>query len=184
MKVSLQMKARTEHIGLILVFGILFFAGCASNEPAVTTTTEPEIVTTTEPVTTTTTTSTTTTTTTTTTTSTTTTIPAVTHYVNITEKVFMPVDLKINKGDTVVWTNNDRSPHTITSEFGGELASEPIERGDNFTHTFNATGNFAYHCKFNGAKMNARIVVVETVVPSKTTTTAATSTTKRRPEAY
>ena len=171
-----------KAIGILFIVFIVFFAGCASNEPAVTTTTEPEIVTTTEPTTTTTTTSTSTTTTTTTTTSTTTTIPPVTHYVNMTDNIFTPVDLKINLGDTVVWTNNDRSPHTITSEFGDELASEPIAQAHNFTHTFNIEGNYAYHCKYYGAKMNARIVVIDKTI--KTTTTKATSTTKNRPVAY
>jgi plastocyanin len=178
------MKARTEYIGILLIFGILFLAGCASNQPTETTTTEPEIVTTTEPTTTTTTTTSTTTTTTTTTSTTTTTIPAKTYLVNITEKVFSPVDLKINVGDTVVWNNTDRSPHSVTSEFGGELASEPIARGENYTHTFNTAGNYAYHCKFNGAKMNARIVVIEPVKKTTSTTKSTTSTTKRRPEAY
>jgi plastocyanin len=174
-----------KAIGIVFIVFIVFFAGCASNQPTETTTTEPEVVTTTEPLETTTTTSTTTTTTTTTTsTTTTTTIPSVTHYVNITDDVFNPVDLKINKGDTVIWTNNDRSPHTITSEFGDELASSPINKGNSFSHTFNTTGNYAYHDKFNGAKMNARIVVVDPTVQTKTTTFVPTSTTKRRPVAY
>ena len=180
------MKARNEYVGLMLVIGILFLAGCASNQPTETTTTEP-VVTTTEPSTTTTTstTSTTTTSTTTTSTSTTTTIPATTYIVNITDTVFEPVDLKIHKGDTVVWVNKDRSPHTVTSEYGTELASDPIPEARNFSHTFDTVGNYAYHCKYYATKMNARIVVIEPATSkTKTTTNSGTTTTKMRPVSY
>ncbi len=71
---------------------------------------------------------------------------------------FSPVTLTINKGDTVVWTNVDAAPHTVTSDSGSELTSDTLNKGDTYTHTFNTAGTFAYHCAFHSG-MKATVVV-------------------------
>jgi plastocyanin len=59
---------------------------------------------------------------------------------------FSPVTVFVNVGGKVTWTNGTDAPHTVTSDSGGELASATIGPGTAFSHTFTATGTFAYHC--------------------------------------
>ena len=61
----------------------------------------------------------------------------------------IPSEIKIKKGTTVIWTNNDSSIHTITSgEMGtneGKLFdSDYLGQGEMFYHTFNASGIYNY----------------------------------------
>ncbi len=69
--------------------------------------------------------------------------------VSISGFAFHPSMVNINKGDTVVWTNMDTAPHTVTSDSGGELSSSTLSQGDTYSHTFNSTGAFAYHCSIH-----------------------------------
>ncbi len=59
---------------------------------------------------------------------------------------FISSTLEINVGDTVTWTNEDGTSHTVTSDSGDELDSPFISRNEKFSHTFTTTGTFAYHC--------------------------------------
>jgi len=62
---------------------------------------------------------------------------------------FSPEKITITAGDTVVWTNMDSAPHTVTSEPGSsvkELDSERLARGDSYSHTFETAGTYSYHC--------------------------------------
>jgi amicyanin len=54
-----------------------------------------------------------------------------------------PAELRIKKGDTVVWTNTDSMGHTVT---GAGFDSGIIAQGKTYTHTFTTTGTFDYHC--------------------------------------
>ena len=60
-----------------------------------------------------------------------------------------PSDLQINVGDTVVWTNNGQTAHTVTSDSEYELGSSPLNFGNSYSHTFTSAGTFAYHCEFH-----------------------------------
>lgn len=66
--------------------------------------------------------------------------------VNIKNLAFSPSSLTINKGLTVVWTNNDNVAHTVTSDSGNELNSPVINPGQTYSHTFNTLGTYNYHC--------------------------------------
>jgi plastocyanin len=59
---------------------------------------------------------------------------------------FSPMTTFVNVGGKVTWTNGSDATHTVTSDSGGELASATIGPGTTFSHTFNATGTFTYHC--------------------------------------
>jgi plastocyanin len=85
--------------------------------------------------------------------------PAKTYEVTIQGFAFSPFDLKINKGDTVIWTNKDSAPHTVTSDSGNELASDSLSNGQTYSHTFNQAGTFNYHCGVH-LSMKARVEVV------------------------
>lgn len=59
---------------------------------------------------------------------------------------FNPSTLEINKGDTVIWTQLDSAPHTVTSDTGTTLQSDALMVGQTYSHTFTESGNFPYHC--------------------------------------
>ena len=69
--------------------------------------------------------------------------------VNIQGSEFQSID-PITVGDQVRWTNNDNSPHTVTSDTGGLFNGQlPGGQQSTFTHTFQSAGVFNYHCTFH-----------------------------------
>lgn len=64
---------------------------------------------------------------------------------------YIPLNLEVPKGSTVVWINDDAVPHTIQSqdEAGiviGLFNSALLETGDRFAHTFDEEGVYNYFC--------------------------------------
>ena len=89
---------------------------------------------------------------------------ASTSNVNISGFAFVPQNLLIQVGDTVIWTNNDGTPHTVTStDLTGELDSGTISNGDTYTHVFNTVGTFSYRCELHPSMTGS--VSVETIIP-------------------
>ena len=86
----------------------------------------------------------------------TTTVPA-THTIAIQNFAFDAQLVNINKGDSVVWTNNDSAPHTVTGNNGG-LDSPTINKNGIYRFTFNTSGTFSYYCAFHPS-MKGIIVV-------------------------
>jgi plastocyanin len=76
-----------------------------------------------------------------------------THIIDIKDLKVAPAELKIKKGDTVVWVNNDIVSHQIYSgyynidEFTG-IDSGYLNKGDTYSKVFNEQGTFLYRCKF------------------------------------
>jgi plastocyanin len=62
---------------------------------------------------------------------------------------YSPDAIEIKTGETVVWINNDLTPHTVTSQSGGELNSGSIEPGTSWSHKFAQAGTFPYYCTFH-----------------------------------
>jgi plastocyanin len=58
---------------------------------------------------------------------------------------FKNPDLTIAPGTTVVWTNRDEAPHTVTSR-DRTLNSPALDTGDRFTFTFDRVGDYPYYC--------------------------------------
>ncbi len=54
-------------------------------------------------------------------------------------------DITVTPGTTIVWTNKDETPHTVTSP-DRSFASKGMDTGDTFRHTFDQEGDFAYLC--------------------------------------
>ncbi len=71
---------------------------------------------------------------------------------------FSPKTLTIKPGTTVVWTQKDQAPHTVTSNTGAWVASPDLMPGQTFSHTFTKTGTFAYHCAVHPG-MTATVIV-------------------------
>jgi len=71
---------------------------------------------------------------------------------------YSPSTLSISAGDTVTWRNDDSVNHTVTSDSGSELNSPLLSQGQTYTHIFNNSGNFPYHCTVHPA-MTASVAV-------------------------
>lgn len=69
---------------------------------------------------------------------------------------FLPSELKIKKGDTVVWTNFDSSPawpasafHPTHQVYPGFDALKGINAGESYSFTFDKVGSWKYHNHLN-----------------------------------
>ena len=71
---------------------------------------------------------------------------------------FKPSTMTVDAGSTVTWENQDSAPHTVTSDSGGELASETLSKGQTYSHTFNSPGTYGYHCGIHRS-MKGTVVV-------------------------
>ncbi len=80
-----------------------------------------------------------------------------THSVLIQSFAFSEKSLTIKKGETVVWSNKDSAPHTVTGAAGGP-ASATLNSGGAYSFTFNTAGTFEYHCAFHPS-MKGTIIV-------------------------
>lgn len=73
-----------------------------------------------------------------------------THNVSIIDNEFIPKYLAIAPGDTVRWTHNGGSDHTVTANDlafdSGEIGPEAV-----FTYTFDTLGRFGYYCQLHGS---------------------------------
>ncbi len=80
---------------------------------------------------------------------------------------FNPMEITIQAGESVTWTNQDIVPHTATSgnpgdaDLGSIFRSEWLSQGGTFTHTFNDAGEFVYFCEVHPGMMRDAKVIVE-----------------------
>eukprot|EP01116_Phalansterium_solitarium_P018201 TRINITY_DN4739_c0_g2_i1.p1 TRINITY_DN4739_c0_g2~~TRINITY_DN4739_c0_g2_i1.p1 ORF type:complete len:886 (+),score=206.48 TRINITY_DN4739_c0_g2_i1:122-2779(+) len=91
--------------------------------------------------------------------------------VSIESKQFVPPLANVSRGTTVRWTNNDHTPHTVTSGLRpatATSAADPsaglfdrslLQFGDVFSYTFETAGVFNYFCALH-TNMNAQVNVV------------------------
>ena len=75
--------------------------------------------------------------------------------VSIEKNSFRPEDITITPGQSVTWTNNDSTTHTVT---GPGLDSGEIAPGATFTQTFDAAATIQYSCSINPI-MTGRVLV-------------------------
>jgi plastocyanin len=83
---------------------------------------------------------------------------AKTYSISIMNFAFNPNTLTINKGDTVIWTNNDTVPHQVKGDTLNALSAPVMTNGQTYTFTFNEVETFAYHCVIH-PMMTANIIV-------------------------
>ena len=81
------------------------------------------------------------------------------HKVSIEALKYSPKEIKIKKGDTVVWTNADDRDHTVTAD-DESFQSKNLRNGGKFSYTFKKAGKFKYHCDYH-PRMKATVVVEE-----------------------
>jgi plastocyanin len=75
--------------------------------------------------------------------------------VEIRNFAFDPHEVRLAKGGTVTWTNNDSVTHTVS--FGG-VQSPGFGNGGTYSRTFNDTGTFDYICGIHPS-MTGKVVV-------------------------
>ena len=73
---------------------------------------------------------------------------------------YEPVDVKIKVGDTITWTNQDDTAHTVTSAESApaKIDSGLFGKGESFSYTFKDAGRYDYYCMPH-PYMKASIVV-------------------------
>ena len=88
----------------------------------------------------------------------------------LTDTAVSPNPIQAKVGQTVVWTNDDSALHTVTSgKIGAADAGKVFDsglagptaltaKGKTFEHTFDAAGEFDYHCTLHPA-MTGKVIV-------------------------
>jgi plastocyanin len=61
---------------------------------------------------------------------------------------FAPAELTVAPGTTVVWTNHDDIPHTVTSS-NGAFKSHALDTDDSFSFIFEKAGSYRYFCSLH-----------------------------------
>jgi amicyanin len=82
--------------------------------------------------------------------------------VAIADMAFSPAKITVKKGTMVTWTNKDSMNHTVTMDAGttGGPNSGNLANNQSYSFTFNAVGNFPYHCAVHPS-MKATVEVTE-----------------------
>jgi plastocyanin len=100
---------------------------------------------------------------------------------------FAQVDLTVEVGTTIRWTNRDGATHTTTAgEPGNETGtwdSGRLNRDESFSFTFNEAGTFQYFCKIHPATMRAAATATPTPPAPPTAIPTATPTATAEPTA-
>ena len=68
--------------------------------------------------------------------------------VSIHDMAFDPASLDLNVGDSVEWTNNDVSDHTVVAR-DNSFTSGNLGGGATFRYTFKKAGKFPYGCSLH-----------------------------------
>ncbi|HEX5058577.1 MAG TPA: cupredoxin family copper-binding protein [Kofleriaceae bacterium] len=83
-----------------------------------------------------------------------------TYQVAIKGMQFVPAELSVEIGDTVVWTNEDILPHTVTSGIPAPATfdSREIASKKQWSLTVSAAGEYTYNCTYH-PPMTAKLIV-------------------------
>ncbi len=83
--------------------------------------------------------------------------------VRIANRAFSPASIGVAAGTTVIWSNGDKDPHTVTDR-NGSFDSGSFGPGASFQRTFTTVGTFSYFCDIHPSMVG----VVSVSVPSAT----------------
>ncbi len=84
-------------------------------------------------------------------------VSAAEYAVDISGFAFDPVTLTIMEGDTVTWTNLDQVAHTVTAD-DMSWDSGNLAHGESWSHTFDISGTWDYHCSIHPTMTGTVIV--------------------------
>lgn len=74
--------------------------------------------------------------------------PVVTHTVEIRKFKFVPAQLTVRVGDSIVWINRDIAPHTATAT-DGSWDTGTIRKDESITTTVSSAITGSYYCRFH-----------------------------------
>jgi len=88
--------------------------------------------------------------------------------VSIADFAFSPQTLTVKAGTTVIWTNHDGAPHTVTATDGpstgakttGTFESGNLGQSETFSFTFDKAGTYYYDCTIHAAEASMHGTVV------------------------
>ena len=86
--------------------------------------------------------------------------PALAAGVSVVDFSYSPKTVTIQAGESVSWSNNGQSPHTVTAD-GGSFDSGNLNPGQGYSHTFSTAGTYAYHCQYHQAQGMVGTVIVQ-----------------------
>lgn len=86
--------------------------------------------------------------------------PVTGNTVTIQNFAFQPMNLRVNVGTTVKWTNRDTAPHTVTFRDSSLRSGGILRLGDTYSYTFTTAGTFAYYCDLH-PYMTAQVTVAQ-----------------------
>lgn len=72
---------------------------------------------------------------------------------------FVPSEIKVKKGQTVIWTNEDGVEHTVTAQSGASFNSGTLEPGVTYKWKAKTPGTARYYCTIHGQQMSGAITV-------------------------
>lgn len=81
----------------------------------------------------------------------------VVHTVLIEGTSFTPQTLTVRRGDTIVWTNKDPFPHTVTAR-NGQFNSRLLGEDHSWRYTARKRGEFPYFCTLHQTMTGVLIV--------------------------
>jgi len=64
---------------------------------------------------------------------------------------FDPTTITAKVGDTITWTNNDTTTHTVTLDNQAACDTGNVAPGAMGSLTFTAAGTYAFHCKIHSS---------------------------------
>lgn len=64
------------------------------------------------------------------------------HVVEIKKMKFVPAEISVKKGDTVVWINKDFFPHDVTEEKNKAWSSEPFGQNQSWSKVITKDENY------------------------------------------
>ena len=65
--------------------------------------------------------------------------------INISSFKFEPATITIKVGEKITWTNQDSVGHTVVAD-DNSWASDNLEKGASYSHTFDKAGTYTYRC--------------------------------------
>jgi len=83
--------------------------------------------------------------------------PPVVHTVLIEGTSYTPQTLTVHRGDTIVWTNKDPFPHTVTAR-NGQFDSHLVLEDHSWKYTARKRGEFPYFCALHQTMTGVLIV--------------------------
>lgn len=75
---------------------------------------------------------------------------------------FTPATVKVKKGQTVVWTNDDSQPHSLGVKANapeGFGTDQPLNTGESYSFTFEADGIYIYNDTTSPLGTNGTVIV-------------------------